>query len=169
MGTVLDDHGLRAAGRALESARLAAGRTLDQVAASLGVRLPYLEALESGEFGRILGPTYAESMIVRYAVHLGLDAEALLTGAATPHVGPGDMGARGTEPGTSAGKIPETAPGTAPGTVPGPAFATPAGVRPISPTGPAAGATPVAAPSSAVASPATPSTIASPAGTTSIA
>lgn len=84
MGTVLDDRGLRAAGRALESARLAAGRTLDQVSASLGVRLPYLEALESGEFGRILGPTYAESMIVRYAVHLGLNPESLLSAATKP-------------------------------------------------------------------------------------
>ena len=84
MGTVLDDQGLQAAGRALESARLAAGRTLDQVAASLGVRLPYLEALESGEFSRILGPTYAESMIVRYAVYLGLNPESLLSTATTP-------------------------------------------------------------------------------------
>ena len=84
MGTVLDDRGLRAAGRALESARLAAGRTLDQVAASLGVRLPYLEALEHGEFSRILGPTYAESMIVRYAVYVGLNPESLLSTAATP-------------------------------------------------------------------------------------
>ncbi len=84
MGTVLDDRGLRAAGRALESARLATGRTLDQVAASLGVRLPYLEALENGEFGRILGPTYAEGMIVRYAVHLGLNPESLLSAATKP-------------------------------------------------------------------------------------
>ncbi|HZK48517.1 MAG TPA: RodZ domain-containing protein [Thermoleophilia bacterium] len=152
MGTFIDESGFLAAGRALRGARMSAGQTLEQVSRALSIRVLYLEALERGEFGRVLGPTYAESMIVRYAVHLGLDAEALLTGAAKPHVGPGDMGARGTEPGTSAGKIPETAPGTAPGTVPGPASATPAGVRPISPTGPAAGAPPVAAPSSAPSS-----------------
>ena len=98
MGTVLDDRGLQAAGRALESARLAAGRTLDQVAASLGVRLPYLEALESGEFSRILGPTYAESMIVRYAVYLGLNPESLLSTATTPITGtpPPSAGAKPT-------------------------------------------------------------------------
>src|SRR5680860_555215 len=136
MGTFIDESGFLAAGRALQSARMSAGQTLEQVSRALSIRVLYLEALERGEFGRVLGPTYAESMIVRYAMHLGLDAEALLTGAAKPHVGPGDMGARGTEPATSAGTasgtVPEAVPGTAPGTVPGPASAIPAGVRLIS-------------------------------------
>src|SRR5665809_168351 len=81
MGTFIDESGFLAAGRALQSARMSAGQTLEQVSRALSIRVLYLEALERGEFGRVLGPTYAESMIVRYAMHLGLDAEALLTGA----------------------------------------------------------------------------------------
>lgn len=82
MGTVIDERGFQAAGRALERARLSVGETLDQVSGSLGIRPLFLEALERGELGRVLGPTYAESMIVRYAIHLGVNPEALLSAAA---------------------------------------------------------------------------------------
>lgn len=78
MSTITESQGLSTIGRSLRETRIAAGYSLEQVAAALGIRVSYLEALEGGGLGRILGPAYVESMIVRCAIYLGLDPEEFL-------------------------------------------------------------------------------------------
>ena len=48
-----------------------------EVAASLRIRLSYIQAIEDGRFGDLPGPTYAIGFIRAYASYLGLDDEAL--------------------------------------------------------------------------------------------
>ena len=49
-----------------------------EVAASLRIRLSYIQAIEDGRFGDLPGPTYAIGFIRAYASYLGLDDEAVV-------------------------------------------------------------------------------------------
>ncbi len=77
-----DAPGLTVVGGLLRQARVESGRTPAETAETLGVRCEYLDALEKGELHRFLGPTYVESMIERYSLHLGMDVERLLAASA---------------------------------------------------------------------------------------
>ncbi|GAB4246481.1 MAG: hypothetical protein Kow00122_03540 [Thermoleophilia bacterium] len=61
----------------LRRARLESGLSVSAIAEAMDVRPAYLEALERGELGRLLGPAYVRSIAVRYAVCLGLDPESV--------------------------------------------------------------------------------------------
>ncbi|MCZ7664306.1 MAG: DUF4115 domain-containing protein [Thermoleophilia bacterium] len=61
----------------LRRARLESGLTFEEIAAAMEVRAEYLEALEKGELGRMLGPAYVRSIAVRYAVCLGIDSDVV--------------------------------------------------------------------------------------------
>ncbi|MHB1344581.1 MAG: helix-turn-helix domain-containing protein [Thermoleophilia bacterium] len=82
MATITEGRGLSSIGGSLRETRIAAGYGVDQVAAALGIRSGYLEALEGGGLDRILGPAYVESIMVRYAMFLGLDPERFLLSVA---------------------------------------------------------------------------------------
>ncbi len=62
-------------GQALRAQREQLGWSLPDVAAWLRIRLPYLEALESGQVGKLPGSAYALGFLRAYAGALGLDPE----------------------------------------------------------------------------------------------
>ena len=61
-------------GAELRAARLRLGWRLPDVAASLRIRLPYLEAIEEGRLSDLPGNAYAVGFLRSYATVLGLDA-----------------------------------------------------------------------------------------------
>src|SRR6266511_2194856 len=62
----------------LRSCRLRAGLDLAEVAQSLRIRQPFLEAIESGRFEALPAPVYALGFVRSYAEQLGLDAEEIM-------------------------------------------------------------------------------------------
>ncbi len=50
------------------------GQSLRDVSANLRIRMAYLQAIESGRFRELPGPTYAVGFVRSYAEYLGLDA-----------------------------------------------------------------------------------------------
>ena len=100
MNGIVETQGLPAVGEWLRRSRNEAGRSLDDVAAVLGIRTGYLEALERGELSRFFGPTYVESMVVRYALHLDIDPDDVLLRAARE---PASISSPNSAPGASAG------------------------------------------------------------------
>lgn len=72
-----EDYAAEAAriGDELREARLALGLTVEDMAARLRIRRPYLEALEEGRVGDLPGVAYAVGFIRTYAAALGLDAD----------------------------------------------------------------------------------------------
>ncbi len=64
-------------GAELREARLRLGWRLPDVAASLRIRLPFLEAIEDGRIDALPGNAYAVGFVRTYATVLGLDAEEI--------------------------------------------------------------------------------------------
>jgi cytoskeleton protein RodZ len=65
-------------GRALRSARLLLGKTLEDASRETRVRSDYLEALEREEFERLRGDVYVRSFLRSYARYLGLSPEKVV-------------------------------------------------------------------------------------------
>ncbi len=65
-------------GGLFREARERAGLSLDELAQALDVREEYLYALERGELGLLVGPSYMQSIAVRYAAGVNLDSEMVL-------------------------------------------------------------------------------------------
>ncbi|HEY0206778.1 MAG TPA: helix-turn-helix domain-containing protein, partial [Acetobacteraceae bacterium] len=61
-------------GAELRAARNRLGWALPDVAATLRIRLPYLQAIEDGRVADLPGNTYAVGFLRTYASALGLDA-----------------------------------------------------------------------------------------------
>nr|WP_294505094.1 helix-turn-helix domain-containing protein [uncultured Rhodopila sp.] len=66
------------AGADLREARERLGWSLEEVAASLRIRLPHLEALEDGRISQLPGNAYAVAFMRTYARALGLDDEEVV-------------------------------------------------------------------------------------------
>ena len=66
------------AGADLKAARERLGLSLDDVAVSLRIRVPHLEALEEGRISMLPGTAYALAFVRTYATALGLDAEEMV-------------------------------------------------------------------------------------------
>jgi len=64
-------------GAEMRAARRALGWELPQLAESLRIRQPYLEAIEAGHVADLPGTTYALGFVRAYAAALGMDAEAV--------------------------------------------------------------------------------------------
>lgn len=64
-------------GEDLRSAREQLGWSLPSVAASLRIRLPYLEAIEAGRFSELPGNAYAVGFVRAYAGAMGLDQDEI--------------------------------------------------------------------------------------------
>jgi cytoskeleton protein RodZ len=62
-------------GALLRQTRIAYGADPDSTAAALCIRLPYLIAIEQGDYAALPGEVYALGFIRAYAVHLGLDGD----------------------------------------------------------------------------------------------
>ena len=69
-------------GAEMRAARQRLGWKLPDVAATMRIRLPYLEAIEDGRLGDLPGNAYAMGFLRSYATFLGLDAAALSARAA---------------------------------------------------------------------------------------
>jgi cytoskeletal protein RodZ len=65
-------------GRALRSARLRQGKSLEEASRETRVRSDYLEALEREDFGRLQGDVYVRGFLGSYARYLGLSPEKVL-------------------------------------------------------------------------------------------
>ncbi|HEX3575447.1 MAG TPA: helix-turn-helix transcriptional regulator, partial [Rhodopila sp.] len=66
------------AGADLREARERLGLSLDDVAFTLRIRAPHLEALEEGRISLLPGNAYALAFVRTYANSLGLDAEEMV-------------------------------------------------------------------------------------------
>jgi cytoskeleton protein RodZ len=66
------------AGADLKAARERLGLSLHDVASSLRIRMPHLEALEEGRISLLPGSAYALAFVRTYASALGLDAEEMV-------------------------------------------------------------------------------------------
>ena len=78
-------------GQQLRQAREAGSLTLEQVSQATHMRLYYLEALETGDFGVLPSRVQARGFLRTYAGFLGLDAKPLLAameGQSTPDIAP---------------------------------------------------------------------------------
>lgn len=62
-------------GRALRTARLRCGKSLQEAGRELRVRTEYLDALEREDFGELGGDVYVRSFMRSYARYLGLNAD----------------------------------------------------------------------------------------------
>ncbi|MDE0994852.1 MAG: helix-turn-helix domain-containing protein, partial [Rhodospirillales bacterium] len=65
-------------GALLQASRQRLGEDLTEVAQMLRIRLPYLVAIEAGQYRELPGATYAVGFIRAYAEHLGLDSEEVV-------------------------------------------------------------------------------------------
>jgi cytoskeleton protein RodZ len=65
-------------GRALRSARLRQGKSLEEASRDTRVRSDYLDALEREEFGRLQGDVYVRGFMTSYARYLGLSPEKVI-------------------------------------------------------------------------------------------
>ncbi len=68
-------------GTTLRKARLARGLTLEEAAAALHIKLPYLQALEEERWDALPSRAQGRGFLRLYADYLGLDAAALLAAA----------------------------------------------------------------------------------------
>ncbi len=71
------EHG-RGIGALLRATRIRCAEDLPEVARTLRIRAPYLEAIEEGRFRDLPGTTYATGFIRSYAEYLGLDADEVI-------------------------------------------------------------------------------------------
>lgn len=70
--------GAAAVGQMLREAREALGLDLTQVAEDTRIRLPFLEAIETGRFDNLPGSAYAPAFLRGYAACVGLDVERVM-------------------------------------------------------------------------------------------
>lgn len=70
-------HRMPGVGTDLREARERLNWSLPEVAASLRIRLPYLEAIEAGRFAELPGNAYAVGFVRTYAGALGLDSDEI--------------------------------------------------------------------------------------------
>src|SRR5687768_403805 len=82
---------IRHVAKTLEERRKLRGLTIEKVSQTLKIRLPYLQAMEKGEWDQLPGEVYVRGFMKRYATFLGLDPEKLMapyisnaTGETTP-------------------------------------------------------------------------------------
>lgn len=64
--------------KALLERRMARSLTLEKVTQNIKIRIPYLQAMEKGEWKDLPGEVYVRGFVKRYANYLGLDGEKLL-------------------------------------------------------------------------------------------
>lgn len=64
-------------GADLRAARERLGWSIEDTAAFVRIRLPFLRAIEEGRFGDLPGPVYATGFVRSYALSLGADAEEM--------------------------------------------------------------------------------------------
>ncbi len=69
----------RAVGRLLRDQREALNLGLSDVEKSLRIRRSHLEAIEDGRFDKLPGAAYIPAFLRAYSLHVGLDAEKVLT------------------------------------------------------------------------------------------
>lgn len=69
---------IRQIARALQERRSARSLTLDKVSQTIKIRMPFLEALERGEWDQLPGEVFVRGFVRRYAQYLGLDGDKLI-------------------------------------------------------------------------------------------
>ncbi|MGB0749741.1 MAG: RodZ domain-containing protein [Magnetospiraceae bacterium] len=67
-----------AVGQTLRRQRESLGEPLSLAAKTLRIRLPYLQAIEAGNYDELPGPTYAVGFVRSYAEYLGLDGSEMV-------------------------------------------------------------------------------------------
>jgi cytoskeletal protein RodZ len=77
-GSEPSGNGRSPVGEQLRSARDVKGVDLHRVERDTKIRIKYLEALESGDFGDLPGEVYTRGFLRNYATYLGLDADEIV-------------------------------------------------------------------------------------------
>jgi cytoskeletal protein RodZ len=77
-GSGVGGNGLSPVGEQLRGARERKGVDLHRVERDTKIRIKYLEALESGDFGDLPGEVYTRGFLRNYATYLGLDADDIV-------------------------------------------------------------------------------------------
>lgn len=92
---------MREIGAALAERRKVRGMTIEKVAQVLKIRIPYLKAMEKGEWSDLPGEVYARGFMKRYAHFLGMDGDKLMA----PYLAerPASTEDQGGEPGGTSG------------------------------------------------------------------
>jgi transcriptional regulator with XRE-family HTH domain len=68
----------REIGSLLKKKREEMNISLKEVETSTSIRMTYLQAIEEGDFSKLISPIYAQGFIKQYASYLGMDGEAFL-------------------------------------------------------------------------------------------
>ena len=69
---------IRQIGKTLADRRASRSLSLEKVMQSTKIRLPYLQAIERGEWNELPGEVYVRGFVRRYAQYLGLDGDKLM-------------------------------------------------------------------------------------------
>ena len=65
-------------GETLKQKRKERNLSLKEVENATSIRMNYLQAIEEGDFNKLISPVYAQGFIRQYAAFLGLDADSVL-------------------------------------------------------------------------------------------
>jgi len=65
-------------GQQFKEQRESKGVSLKEAENATSIRATYLEAIEAGQFGRLISPIYAQGFIKKYATYLEMDGEQLM-------------------------------------------------------------------------------------------
>lgn len=66
------------AGQLLREARLKKGLSLEDVAEATKIRLPFVAAIEEGQYDKLPSPAYAKGFVTNYAQFLGLQSREIM-------------------------------------------------------------------------------------------
>jgi len=69
---------LKEVGEVFRQKRKELNLSLKEAENSTSIRTAYLQAIEDGEFGRLISPVYAQGFVRQYAAFLGIDAERII-------------------------------------------------------------------------------------------
>ncbi len=69
---------LKDLGDSLKQKRKERNLSLREVENATSIRMNYIQAIEEGEFNKLISPVYAQGFIRQYATFLGIDGESIL-------------------------------------------------------------------------------------------
>ncbi len=69
---------MKAIGDMLRQKRKEMNLSLKEAENATSIRMPYLQALEEGEMGKLISPVYAQGFFKQYASFLGIDGENII-------------------------------------------------------------------------------------------
>ncbi len=69
---------IKSLGDQLKQKRKERNLSLKEVSNATSIRVNYLQAIEEGDFNKLISPVYAQGFIRQYAIYLGEDGDAMI-------------------------------------------------------------------------------------------